>query len=158
MNTQGNSSVVTYSVIVGQSVANCAKGNNETTKTTLGGTFELGHSFGVESTTGVSLGMIGPSISTSVTVKSETSEKIIKSQQIEVNIPPGQIVSASLSNPESGTLIEILIQGALVANISYAKIPGNIRIDDRYHDVVLTICAECSDNFYDEQNACVYIY
>lgn len=84
--------MVTYSVLVGQPVANCAWGNNETTKTTLGGTFELEHSFGVETTTGASLGILAPSISSSTTIKSGTSERVIKSQEIEVNIPPGRIV------------------------------------------------------------------
>jgi hypothetical protein len=84
--------VAYYSVIIGQSVSNCGAGNNETTKTTLGGTFELEHSFSVETTTGASLGMIGPSVSSSTTIKTGTAEKITKSQQIEVNIPPGQRV------------------------------------------------------------------
>ncbi|KAJ2913865.1 hypothetical protein MD484_g6558, partial [Candolleomyces efflorescens] len=108
----GSSSVAYYSVMIGQSVSNCGAGNNETTKTILGGTFELEQSFSIETTTGVSLGMIGPSVSSSTTISYGTSEKITKSQQIEVSIPPGQ-------------------RGALVANISYATTPGDIKIDDR---------------------------
>ncbi|KAH6894043.1 hypothetical protein BKA70DRAFT_1407508 [Coprinopsis sp. MPI-PUGE-AT-0042] len=85
----------TYSVLIGQPVSNCAEGSEETTRTKLGGTFQLQTSWSVE----VSVRTTGG------------SESITQTQEIEVSIRPGQI-------------------GALVANISYAKQPGQVNIDD----------------------------
>ncbi|KAJ2913847.1 hypothetical protein MD484_g6563, partial [Candolleomyces efflorescens] len=110
----GAPSSETYSILIGQPVANCGSGTTEATKTTLGGTFELQHSFGVETTTGFSLGLsrVGPSLNFGSTNTEGNAKTISQSQTIEVNIPPGQV-------------------GALVANVSYTTTSGRISVDNR---------------------------
>ena len=80
-----STTTASYSVLIGQPVANCVVGNSETTKTTLGGTFELEYSFSVEWTAGTSLGLIGPSAISTTTIRNSSSTKTTKSQEIEVN-------------------------------------------------------------------------
>ncbi|KAH6867884.1 hypothetical protein BKA70DRAFT_1579018 [Coprinopsis sp. MPI-PUGE-AT-0042] len=101
----------TYSVLIGQPVSNCAEGSEETTRTKLGGTFQLQTSWSVEVSVSAGFGFMGPSISSTVTGTTGGSESITQTQEIEVSIRPGQI-------------------GALVANISYTKQPGQVNIDD----------------------------
>lgn len=81
-----------YSVLIGQPVANCNSGSQESTTTKFGGTYELEQSFSVEVTSGAGLGFLGPSIAASTTVGSSNKTRIEKAQEIEVTIRPGQIV------------------------------------------------------------------
>ncbi|KAJ3547977.1 hypothetical protein NMY22_g1449 [Coprinellus aureogranulatus] len=99
-----------YSVLIGQPVANCNSGSQESTTTKFGGTYELERSFSVEVTSGAGLGFLGPSISAATTIGSSNKTRIERAQEIEVTIRPGQI-------------------GALVANITYVTTPGTIRVD-----------------------------
>lgn len=99
----------TFSILIGQPVANCNPNSQETTKTTLGGTYELEQTYSVAQTWGVGLGLLGPSASTSVTVTRSRSERMVQTQETEVGIRPGQI-------------------GALVANITYTATLGNMRV------------------------------
>ncbi|KAF6744146.1 hypothetical protein DFP72DRAFT_930050 [Ephemerocybe angulata] len=96
----------------GQAIANCDSGSQESTVTKLGGSFELERSFTVETTSGAGLGTLGPSISLSTTLGNTESRKISLTQETEVTIRPGQI-------------------GALVANVSYIKQPGNMKVDTK---------------------------
>jgi hypothetical protein len=94
------------------------------TKTTLGGTYTLTKSFGVEKTKGggfnANVGTaggkatlsLGPSIYAETKISSGKQEAIQQTQSVEVNIPPGQI-------------------GALVANVTYSRTSGRITIDKR---------------------------
>ncbi|TEB32586.1 hypothetical protein FA13DRAFT_1731787 [Coprinellus micaceus] len=99
-----------YSVLIGQPVANCNSGSQESTTTKFGGTYELQKSFSVEVTSGAGLGFLGPSISAETKVGTANTTRIERAQEIEVTIRPGQI-------------------GALVANITYVTTPGQIRVD-----------------------------
>ncbi|KAF5332804.1 hypothetical protein D9611_005416 [Ephemerocybe angulata] len=107
-----NDSSETYSILIGKPVANCNSGSQETTTTTLGGTYELERSYSIAQTSGAGLGLLGPSINVGVTVTKGKSEKIVESQEIEVGIRPGQI-------------------GALVANVTYTATPGDMKVDSR---------------------------
>jgi hypothetical protein len=72
-------------------VYNCAGGHNESTKTILGGSFEIGRSWSVEVQAENIFGLFGPKIKSSV---GTTKDEIIsQTQTVEVNIPPGLIVS-----------------------------------------------------------------
>ncbi|KAF5314741.1 hypothetical protein D9611_007139 [Ephemerocybe angulata] len=108
----GDSSTQSYSVLIGQAIANCDSGSQESTVTKLGGSFELERSFTVETTSGAGLGTLGPSISLSTTLGNTDSRKISLTQETEVTIRPGQI-------------------GALVANVSYIKQPGDMKVDTK---------------------------
>ncbi|KAH6883630.1 hypothetical protein BKA70DRAFT_1471107 [Coprinopsis sp. MPI-PUGE-AT-0042] len=99
----------TYPVLIGEPVSNCAEGHDETTKTTLGGTFELQESWSVEVEAGQGFGIMGPSLKTVTGIAG--TKKLTLSQTIEVSIPPG-------------------LTGGLVANISYTKQPGRATIGD----------------------------
>ena len=81
-----------YSVLIGQPVANCNAGSQESTTSTFGGTYELERSFSVDVTSGAGLGLLGPSIGTSTTVSMANKTRIEKAQEIEVTIRPGQVV------------------------------------------------------------------
>ncbi|TEB32570.1 hypothetical protein FA13DRAFT_1731768 [Coprinellus micaceus] len=106
----GDPSSSMYSVLIGQPVANCNSGSQESTTTKFGGKYELQRSFSVDITSQAGLGFLGPSIGTSTTVGMSNSTKTETAQEVEVTIRPGQI-------------------GALVANITYATTPGQIRVD-----------------------------
>jgi hypothetical protein len=80
-------------VLIGQPVENCERGNNQTVKTVLGGTFELEQSFSLEQTFSVSLGVYGITLTSSTAAIWGEVEKITKSQEIEVPIPPQRVVS-----------------------------------------------------------------
>jgi hypothetical protein len=124
---QGDSSSSSFRVIVGQPVANCE--GTSSTKTTFTGTVEVGHTFGTETSGGLELGAGGPKIETKIIT--QTSSKIVKSQSVEITVEPGKIVCDSIDSCFCRLLTCIQIQGALVANVSYTKTPGDMQIDDR---------------------------
>lgn len=108
---QGASSPATYSVLIGQPVANCNSGSQKDTTTKFGGKYELSTSFTVEVSAGINgLGAIGPSFST--TVGKTDEKKVETAQEVEVTIEPGKI-------------------GALVANITYSTVPGRMDVGGR---------------------------
>ncbi|TEB32573.1 hypothetical protein FA13DRAFT_1773846 [Coprinellus micaceus] len=134
----GSSEAQTYSVIIGQPVANCDPSSQELIVTTIGGSLELENSFSVQVTSGVGLGFLGQSVSASTTVTTGNTQKITMSQDTEVKVRPGKI-------------------GAVVANISYTTQPGQMKVDTRIlsimsiqPDLVLGMSAvytDCSSKF-----------
>ncbi|KAH6883610.1 hypothetical protein BKA70DRAFT_1446619 [Coprinopsis sp. MPI-PUGE-AT-0042] len=52
----------TYLVLIGHPVSNCAEDNNQTTTTTVGGTYELETSWSLDVEVGYSFGVVGPSV------------------------------------------------------------------------------------------------
>jgi hypothetical protein len=82
-------------MLIGQPVENCNTANgSQTTKTKLGGTYELQHSFSVEGGGHGSLVVLKVlGIDVGGTVTKGKQEKIARSQEIEVEIPAGKIVS-----------------------------------------------------------------
>lgn len=97
------------------------------------GTVEVGHTFGTETSGGLQLGAVGLEIKT--TVKKETTDKIIKTQSVEVTVSPGQVVRIVVYDlfllDISPYKLTSIFQGAVVANVSYIKTPGEMKIDDR---------------------------
>jgi hypothetical protein len=85
--------MATYNVLIGQPVSNCAEGSEETTTTKLGGTFQLQNSWSVEVSVSAGFGFLGPSISSTVTGTTGGSQTVTQTQEIEVSIRPGQVVS-----------------------------------------------------------------
>ena len=102
--------------------------------TKISGSLELENSFSVQVTSGVGLGFLGQSVSASTTVTTGNTQKITVSQDTEVKVRPGKIVSfLDVERPEDeSTLTVIYIQGAVVANISYTTQPGQMKVDTRY--------------------------
>jgi hypothetical protein len=88
---QGDSSSSSFRVIVGQPVDNC--NGTSSTKSTFTGTVEVGHTFGTETSGGLELGARGPKIE--MTITTQTSSKIVKSQSVEITVDPGKIVCDS---------------------------------------------------------------
>lgn len=83
--------MATYNILIGQPVQNCGGGHNESTKTILGGTFEIARSWSVDLQTETTIGLFGPKIKAGSSVG---EDKIFsETQTVEVNIPPGLIVS-----------------------------------------------------------------
>ncbi|KAH6883631.1 hypothetical protein BKA70DRAFT_1575437 [Coprinopsis sp. MPI-PUGE-AT-0042] len=135
----GNQLIATYNMLIGQPVYNCAKGHNESSKTTLGGTFELATSWSIEVQTDTTFGLLGPRIKTSTSTGEE--ETVSQTQSIEVSIPPGLI-------------------GGLVANITYSKTLGQATLGKTGTTIALVavepqlvlgysvVYSDCSDNFH----------
>ncbi|TEB36061.1 hypothetical protein FA13DRAFT_1706361 [Coprinellus micaceus] len=115
----------THEVVIGPPVSNCkqVKGGSNSIKSTIGDTYELGHSFSVEIMAGVSAGLGFAGASVSTTINRGVEEKTTQSHSTEIPIPAGQI-------------------GFLVANISYRVTPGVLKIGDgvRGYEAVYIAC------------------
>ena len=89
-------------MIIGTPVSNCNQASggsqNESIKSTVGGTYELGHSFSVEVTAGIEADLGVASVSVSTTVGQSVEETKTQSHSVEITIPPGQIVSLARSD------------------------------------------------------------
>ena len=57
---------------------------------TIGGSVEVGNTFGTETTGSLQLGLAGPRIETKI--KQESTHKVVASQSLQVPVPPGQQV------------------------------------------------------------------
>ena len=76
-------------------MGNCDPASKENTMTKFGGSFELQHSFSYEVTSSGGLGFAGPSIGITTSLGEQRTTKTTQSQEVEVAIQPGQMVSYS---------------------------------------------------------------
>ncbi len=126
-NGQGTSSSDVYSLVIGNPVANCQKGNNQSVKTRYTAAMEIQETWSFDR----SLGLAIRGLDVGGGSGWSKSRTITASQEVELTVIPGQLVR-NFKSSRTSLRVPIFFQGALVANVSYKTTSGRMKIGSRW--------------------------